>query len=789
MAHFTLTERPDPDLVYQVARHKKLHNPHREQLEAFGRCVDKKKGLPIKYEQRHIDDVGDGFGRYYPVPSRMSAIYQWNAVRSTLYGQNETDIDIVACQPSILYGYCKQLDTRGILDEDDYESLKDLIENRDKIIDDFILDDKAITRWNDENDDNKTKKDLVKNLIVMLQFGSNIKMWADKWELSKDEYKRSRWVKNYSDDMKLVSKLVVDNHPKKEIAVRIYREKQFQKEKLTNKKAKLEDIGINHQKVLALLLQDKEAEIVRSAITKMKANGLDVRSYIYDGFQVANDERITDELLDSIGCPEFYCRFIRKPFNEALPMGQEYLNPEPPKYFRSTLLNSIGKHSPLHPTPKETLRERQKYFEEFFAVMEGTQKIMEQNGDRIYYHSYSNRKTRWGDCKYIAESAMGIHPADFVEWWLEQDTRRTYRSVETRPPPLKTAPNVLNLWDGWSIEKIPYDDSVDIQQIMKLMRSVAGDNDSFEYLLKWFAHKVQFPGKKTEVALVFYSATEGTGKTSVAEGIMSAFLGDEREKLMMSTDTIDAVCGKFANAGERLWVVLNEANLGDIVGKSNPLKTFITDRTFLRERKGVDAEMADNIAEMIFTTNNANAVKISPTDRRFMIFEADATNANDPEYFKPIHKALEDPKVMRSVFEFFKTKDITGFHPSTQRVRSNIYKEFLQNSLSTIQRFWIHYFDEIMDETDKTDETDVWRASYEWYEDYKLYCMVQGRNSNVVPTNIFTRQSVSSLGGIKAVKGMVEDDDGKKKQVRGLKICGKVLGGWCERMRVKDDDE
>lgn len=458
----------------------------------------------------------------------------------------------------------------------------------------------------------------------------------------------------------------------------------------------------------------------------------------------------------------------------------------PPKYFRSSLLNSIGKHPPNKETPLETLQERKKYLEHYFAVMEGTDKIMEQNGDKIYYHSHSNRKMRFGDCKYLFMGAMGLTEADFIDWWLKQDTRRSYRSVETRPPPLITSRNVLNLWEGFPIEKVQYDPNSDISPILKLMRSVAGDEDSYQYLLKWFAHKVQFPGMKTEVALVFYSETEGTGKTSIAESIMKGFLMDMSKSLMLATDTINDVIGKFANAGERLWVVLNEANMGDIVGKTNPLKSFITDTTFHRERKGVDSEQVDNIAELIFTTNNANAVKVSPTDRRYMIFEADSTHANDPVYFRPIHKALKDPTIMRSLFEMFKNIDIADFHPSTHRPRSNIYKEFLHNSLSTVQRFFIHLFDEQY--TDDEKNSDVWKTVEDWYEDYRTYCVIQGKGNNIVAENHFSRQARSVVKGIKESKRYV-DEEPKPKQRRGLLINFSALGEWCDNMRVNEYDE
>ena len=762
MASFTLTERPNPDTIMRVARHQDVYDEQREQLEAFARAVDEERGITIKYKQRITDQDGNGFGRAYPTSYRMSAIYQWNKVRATLYGGMEDDIDIVNCQPSILLGYCQQLQEQGKLDEDDYMSLSELVEDRDKIIDEFMISEEAINRWNRDMKDNANKKGMIKNLIVMVSFGSNVKMWADKWNLNKDEYKVSRWFKMYEMESNAIAKIVVNNHPKKHLAIDAFKKNIIKKASRSGKKVKEDDIEINHKKVLSYILQDKEFEIVMNAIHKLQDKGFTIRSYIYDGFQVAKDERLTDEVLSTIGCSEFHCRFIKKPFSEPLDLDEQQLLPEPPDYFRPTLLNALGTGEEGEVTTREQLLDQKRYFEKYFAYIEGENKLIEINSNKIYYQSANCSKTRFPNCFYSyfkTNQKTGeekLEHGNMYEWWTRQPDRRSYRSVEMRPPPLYTPPNVLNLWDGYPIEKIPLDESVDYSPIFKLFNSVCGNcSDSVNYLLNWFAHKVQYPGKKTMVALIFYTQEEGVGKTMVSEEIMKSFLMDKGHEYVASHTKLEPIVGKFSVAGEKLINVLNEANLSDTAKGADELKSFITDKTFFREEKGIQGEMMANISELIATTNNSNAFKVGQHDRRFQIFEPDTSVANDKEFFNPIVKALENVAVMRKFFEFLKNRDISSFSPSQDRVVTKIYQQMKGASLHNIELFFMEFCNE-----EFATSHDEMRFD-EVYHHYKLFCDQNGKSNKLVPKTRFTMDMKKLVRGVEQKRKRIDGTENK----------------------------
>jgi len=786
MASFT--EYPDIDVLSKIFRHKQIYDDQRSLYEVYYRNAHS-GSVKIDYQYKHFDENCKGFGRIYPTKYIMSAIYQWNAARSKLFGKTEKDIDIVNSQLSILLGYCEQLckikDDAGrfIMNSDHFKNLRYYVENRQQVINDIFISPHAARRYNQENNDNRTKKDLVKTLVIMLCFGSTTMNWVKTFGLRSNEFRLSQWVKDFESELIYIATTVVNHNPKKKLAVKIWRDKEIKKrsekkgKKLTDKE--IESIENNYKKILALILQDKETEICLNAIHRLEQRGFIVTAYIYDGFQILNNQELTQDDLDAIENKEFNCKFIVKPFCEPLNMADEYLLPEPPSHFRPAVINSLGYNKGLATTDEQALAMK-KYFETFVCWMEGSNKISEENSGRHYYHPAASGAQRFSNCFIYKEDKDGnVKKTSWFKHWEQLEDRLSYRSKECIPPPLYCPENVYNLWNGWPIEKIPLDTSVSYEPIMKLFNSVCGHNDEVvEYLLNWFAHKVQYPGKKSMVAIVLYTQEEGTGKTSIAEGIFGKFFMDKAYDYMMSTSQMEDIVGKFSTAGEKLSATCNEINLGETSKFMNQIKGFITDPKFNKEIKGVQSETIDNVCDVIFTTNNPNAIKISQADRRFQVIEPDGSVANNIEFFTPIHIALNDDKVMRHFFEFLKNRDISKFVPTRDRVMTAVQKEFKINTLSTIQEFAIDlYRDEDFDRMKEL-------TYKEFYEKYQIYCANNGKSDKVMPNKAFSMNIKKQVKGYSSKR--VWRNGGNKNIVM---IDWAIMGAWVKDNTLDDDDE
>jgi hypothetical protein len=135
---------------------------------------------------------------------------------------------------------------------------------------------------------------------------------------------------------------------------------------------------------------------------------------------------------------------------------------------------------------------------------------------------------------------------------------------------------------------------------------------------------------------------------------------------------------------------------------------------------------------------------------------------------------------MRNFFEFLKNRDIGGFSPSHCIPKNKIYKEFVANSLSTLQLFYCAYADSIPGKKGKR-----WVQSSKLYTLYSDYCIRNNKASNKLPSNKFTGRSKVELQGLTIVRKTINGE-----QKRGIEIDIEKLKAWVfeKRGEVNEDE-
>jgi hypothetical protein len=201
-------------------------------------------------------------------------------------------------------------------------------------------------------------------------------------------------------------------------------------------------------------------------------------------------------------------------------------------------------------------------------------------------------------------------------WCLSKD-RRQYEEVVLEPDKPEVVDGSLNLWRGFGVSP-GHGDWRRIQDHMRYILA-GGDYESYGYILRWTAWKLQNPGARSEVALVFRGG-KGSGKGFFANAITSLF-GEHALHIF----TQYHVTGNFnGHLRSCLLLYVDEAFwAGDKKGES-VLKGLITENVLMIEQKGVDAVQWRNRLGIIMTANSEWVVPASTDERRFMVF-----NTND----------------------------------------------------------------------------------------------------------------------------------------------------------------
>jgi putative DNA primase/helicase len=113
--------------------------------------------------------------------------------------------------------------------------------------------------------------------------------------------------------------------------------------------------------------------------------------------------------------------------------------------------------------------------------------------------------------------------------WLADSQIRTYKKLVLCPPPSTLPANCFNTYNGMWAEKVEADISFGSIEPFLRHAAVLCNNvpQHTEYLLKYLAHIVQYPGQLSNVAVVFKSIVKGVGKNTFLDFFMKLVLGED----------------------------------------------------------------------------------------------------------------------------------------------------------------------------------------------------------------------------------------------------------------------
>jgi len=259
-----------------------------------------------------------------------------------------------------------------------------------------------------------------------------------------------------------------------------------------------------------------------------------------------------------------------------------------------------------------------------------------------------------------------IKRKQFVKDWLLDEDIKTYDNIDFLPPPMNCDDNTYNLWSGFAIEKrVDYINNIDYdndEHIIKFKNHLLIlHNNNIEHTkrgIDWVAHKIQYPAKKIESALV-YKGEEGSGKntfTDIIKGIFGSKLYFE------SGNASDEIFAKFSVAGKhKLINVINESSGKDNTKHWEKLKHMITTHEQWYEIKGVTMFQMKDLRDFIFLTNNDFCLPINNRQRRFFPIESSEELKGNIGYFKDFYTTIvNNDYALRKIYQYLLQLEITS---------------------------------------------------------------------------------------------------------------------------------
>ena len=302
-----------------------------------------------------------------------------------------------------------------------------------------------------------------------------------------------------------------------------------------------------------------------------------------------------------------------------------------------------------------------------------------------------------------------------VDWfhiWKTHQLRLIVQSVSFQPWPIKDPPHEkrkdpweryepqteINVFTGysknWDYCRQAYLSSHGRKCIDDFKRVVhegfSGGNTVYsEYFHRWMAFTVQYPMKKTMVAVIIRTQM-GVGKGFTCRILQRWW----REFLyVLSGQSPGQKFNSFLQNKKMLWVDEVSSTVGDI----GLLNSLITESTIQYEGKGKDQVNGTNLVEIIGGTNNEIRLPIGPDSRRWCLMEAPEMELDDLRIWKTdmftvnddmlSHKEHQDLGVWALLYHY-SIMDITGFVPMLHLPKSEAILKCIEASLHLVHAWW-----------------------------------------------------------------------------------------------------
>lgn len=249
-------------------------------------------------------------------------------------------------------------------------------------------------------------------------------------------------------------------------------------------------------------------------------------------------------------------------------------------------------------------------------------------------------------------------PKPLGNWWINHPQRRQYDGVLFDPTPDASHEGMYNLWRGWAVDPRKGDWS----KMRALVKDVlcAGDQASYDYVVKWMAHMVQHPARPAEVAMVF-KGSKGSGKGTFCRALTE--LAGKHGRHVTSPEHFT---GRFnEHLADTIMLFVDEGFWAGDKKAEGQLKGLITEKSMSYEGKGKPIFEGPNQLHVVMASNEDWVVPATHDERRFAVFEADDNAAKAFPHFAALNEddGPERDKMLSAMLYDLMHMELGDWHP------------------------------------------------------------------------------------------------------------------------------
>jgi hypothetical protein len=294
---------------------------------------------------------------------------------------------------------------------------------------------------------------------------------------------------------------------------------------------------------------------------------------------------------------------------------------------------------------------------------------------------------------------------EFFKLWREDPERRMIKDIdfkESDDPEIFTQP----LEFAFSkVEGEVNQEAIDL--FLKLLRiNTNNDEVLYDWLLKYYAHMLQKPFERPNVAIV-KTGPKRTGKDTPDDFIIDYVVGNKYGINYQNNQQFfgNHDCGRR----NKFFAKLEEADRKLCLANSSYLKSIITGSRSMFNPKGKQEYSLPNYIRLVFTTNKANPMEMNDGEERFLILACSSEMKGNMDFWTKVRSVLFTKEGGMSVGKYLMNVDLSTFN--IHKLPVNAYqKEVVESEKTSEERF-----------VESWDGEKV--SSSEFYRSYRNFCV------------------------------------------------------------------
>lgn len=245
----------------------------------------------------------------------------------------------------------------------------------------------------------------------------------------------------------------------------------------------------------------------------------------------------------------------------------------------------------------------------------------------------------------------------------------------------------VNIFLGWPLT--PKANPALVAPILELLQSLCGAEDKVddcvEWILRWLAYPLQYPGAKMQTALLMFGEKQGTGKSLFFQDVVSPIFGEYGT--VASQHQLDSSFTAWRS--RKLFVLFEEVlSRDDKYSHNGTLKYMVTGKSMSINQKNLPERTERNHMNAAFLSNEPQPIPIELEDRRFMVIEARKKQAQ--EFYDAVQTSI-DKGGIEAFYHFLLAFPLDGFNEHTKppmTLAKERVIEFGLNGWMSFHRAW-----------------------------------------------------------------------------------------------------